>query len=32
VGEQAVADHLDHIRANVLLVAPEAGTELLTQV
>ena len=31
-GEQAVADHLDHIRANVLLVAPEAETELLTQV
>ena len=32
VGEEAVADHLDHIRANVLLVAPEAETELLTQV
>ncbi len=32
VGEQTVADHLEDIRSNVLLVAPEAETELLTQV
>ena len=32
VGEQTVRDHLEDIRSNVLLVAPEAETELLTQV
>jgi hypothetical protein len=32
VGEQTVADHLENIRSNVLLVAPEAETELLTTV
>ena len=29
VGENAVRDHLEDIRANVLLVAPEAETGLL---
>ena len=29
IGEQAVYDHLQDIQANVLLVAPEANTELL---
>jgi len=29
VGENSVRDHLEDIRANVLLVAPDAETELL---
>jgi hypothetical protein len=30
VGESAVRGHLEDIRANVLLVAPNAATEVLT--
>jgi DNA/RNA-binding domain of Phe-tRNA-synthetase-like protein len=29
VGEQAVRDHLELIRANVMLLSPDAGTELI---
>jgi len=30
IGENAVRDHLEDIRANVLLVAPDASSGLLT--